>query len=144
MASRAHNLLALFETIRLHPDPWGPILLTRTGRNAMGPGHYRTTADKTAGSGRGSGGFTSKTIACAECYRTTAVFALSRLCARARLRPPVMLSLSFSGSGVVDRVKALILKGKGHYLGHYRATTPTGLAGSSTINPLKSFEKGGI
>lgn len=144
MRALSRNPLASRHSFPLHPDPSGPIFITRTGRNAMGPGHYRTTAGKSAGSGRGSGVHGEKTRAYVRHYRTTAVTRAYIAYAPARLRPHVMGSVCFFGSRVVERDKALFPKGKCHYLAHYFANTCQQPGGSSVSNPLKSFKKGGI
>ena len=138
-APSAFKALKPRENNRLHPDPQEPKLNTRQPAAAMGSGKPLPHSFR-QGSGKSSGTFAAKSKAYSNYYSTTSEIGPLHACALACAR--MCVSLSFSGSRVVDRLKSLFQKGNSHYFAHYLAPTSAVVAGSSTLNLLKNLEKG--
>jgi hypothetical protein len=128
---------------RLRPDPQEPKLNTRQPDAAMGLGQPLPARDRQSrgqSSSKSSGTFAAKSTAYSNYYSTTSENGHLRVCAHARAH--MCVSLSLSGSRVVDSLKSLIQKANCYYFAHYFATTSAVAAGSGLANVLKNLKKG--
>ena len=142
-APRAVKALFSCAIFPVRPDPSQPIMSSRAMVRSTGFGYYLSKAGSGKSSGKSSATFLAKSTGCAHLLPHYRDFA-PLTCARVRLRAHVHETVCFCGSEVVDILKPLKDKEKCHYFCHYFATTPSVVAGSVLVNPLKLFEKGEI